>query len=171
MSATYGGLQGFKAIVAKLNKAGIKAGIHTMSAIIDKKDRYVTPTPDPRLLKTSTHTLAGDIGPDDSWLPLHQQPSDLPGFGAFSTSGGGYDIQIDEEIITYAAAVNLTRPFGLARCSRGAYGTVRAAHKANATVSHLIGIYGGFLPDPRTDLIDEVMANVASVYNEAGLDM
>ena len=58
-----------------------------------------------------------------------------------------------------------------ARCSRGAYGTVRAAHKANATVSHLIGIYGGFLPDPRTDLIDEVMANVASVYNEAGLDM
>jgi hypothetical protein len=46
--------------------------------------------------------------------------------------------------------------------TRGAYGTKAAAHPAGANVSLLIQVYGGFLPDPTTDMIDEIGANMVA---------
>ena len=60
---------------------------------------------------------------------------------------------------------------GLNGVERGAYNTKPAAHAAGATVSLLTQVYGAFLPDPATDMIDEIAGNLARAVNEAGMEM
>ena len=104
------------------------------------------------------------------WLPLAQPPAGLPvPYGALKPKAGT-DCLIGSEIITYAA-VNASSPVGLSGVTRGAYNTTAAAHPAGATVYLMTQVYGGFLPDPSTDMLAEVGANIARAYNSAGMDM
>ena len=104
------------------------------------------------------------------WLPLAQPPAGLPvPYGALKPKAGT-DCLIGSEIITYAA-VNASSPVGLSGVTRGAYNTTAAAHPAGATIYLMTQVYGGFLPDPSTDMLAEVGANIARAYNSAGMDM
>ena len=169
-SSDWGGMAGIKKAVGKINAAGLKAGMHTMSANIVKSSRYVTPVPDPRLAKATLNTLATAIDETATFLQLSKAPEGFPvPYGAMAPQAGT-DCLIGTEIISYKT-VNASAPFGLTGVTRGAYGTKAAAHPAGANVSLLLQVYGGFLPDPATDMIQEIGANMANAYNEAGMDM
>ena len=74
---------------------------------------------------------------------------------------------IGREIITYGV-VNAS---GLGTVTRGAYNTTSSSHPAGTTLYLLTQVYGGFLPDPATNMIDEIAGNIARAYNEAGFSM
>jgi hypothetical protein len=77
-SEMWGGADGMKQAVRQIRAAGLKAGMHTMSGIIVKTDRYVTPVPDPRLAKRAANTLAAAVDEHAMHLPLAQPTTGMP---------------------------------------------------------------------------------------------
>jgi len=130
------GLAGLKSVADKAHAAGLKVGIHCLSGFISKGDPLVHPKPHPGLGKDGRVTLAADIGPDDTFIPTVEPPTDFPDDVAFGPDRQGFDVQIGEEIITYRD-VSTTSPFGLKGCRRGTRRTVAAAHRKGETVWHL----------------------------------
>ena len=113
--ATWGGLSGMKKAVAKINAAGLKAGMHTLSGNIMKTDRYVTPEPDPRLAKVAVNTLASDIDEHSEWLPLSQPVAGkLPSPEGPHSYSAATDCLVGSEIISYTV-INGTPPPHLVR--------------------------------------------------------
>jgi hypothetical protein len=166
-SSVWGGMDGMKKAVVQINAAGLKAGMHTMSGNICKEDPYVTPIPDPRLDKRDVNALGTAVDAKVTWLPLARPTAGMPSPNGPHLYAAATDCLIDSEIISYAA-LNAS---GLGKVTRGAYGTVAAPHVANATVWLLTQVYGGFLPDPATDMVAEIGANMARAYKEAGMSM
>jgi len=170
VSSVWGGMEGMKAAVRQVKGNGLKVGIHSLSANIATHDSYVSPIPDPRLAKQGGLTLDADVSPTSTWLPLQQIPNNVPNPYGVLVPAGGLDVMIDSEIMTYSHA-NSSAPFGLGGVKRGAYGTVAAAHKRDATVYYMLRSGDGFLPDPDSTLLDELAANLARSYNELGAEM
>ena len=173
VSASWGGLEGMKAVVRSIKAAGLRAGMHTMSGTIDPTDPYVTPVPDQRLAKVAKGALKTAVGASDTRLALAQPPHNLPGAPGYTPPLGldGSVLLIDSEIISFAT-INLGQP-ALQGVSRGKFGTRPAAHAAGAQVFQLIMGCGGdvFLPDPASDLTDEIATNMIRVFSEAGFEM
>lgn len=166
-SAIWGGLAGMKQAVQKVKNAGLKAGMHTLSGNIAKTDPYITPVPDDRLAKKAVNSLSAAVGAATTYLPLAQPTTKLPSPSGPHLYPAATDVQIGTEIISYGA-LNTS---GLGAVKRGAYGTKPSAHPAGTTLYLLTQVYGGFLPDPSTNMIDEVASNIARAYNEAGFEM
>ena len=164
------GLAGFKAVADKIHAAGLKVGIHCLTGFVAKADPLVTPVPDPRLARDGQVTLEADLDAVDDFVPTVESPADFPDDIAFGLDRQGFDVLVDEEIISYRE-LSTTAPFGLRRCTRGARGTRPAPHAAGSTVWHLTQRFGNYLVDCDTDLADEVAQRYADVINGAGLDM
>ena len=161
-----------KATIDKFHAAGLKVGMHLMTSLISKNDPLVSPTPDPRLLKDATTTLAKDI---DGRTTTITAGDDLAAFvdeGRQHDDGvdRGIDIQIDDEILFCR-----TTPRGgsnvFANCTRGAYGTTRKAHVAETPVYRLAQGAGGYVADLKTSLKEQIADRVADVINRCGFDM
>ena len=69
---------GLKSAIERIHRRGLKAGIHTLSANIQKDDAYVTPVPDKRLAKLAQLTLAQAVDSRQPWLPTLENTSALP---------------------------------------------------------------------------------------------
>ncbi|NMD36179.1 MAG: hypothetical protein GYA73_09870, partial [Planctomycetes bacterium] len=162
------GLEGLKAVVAKIHAAGLKAGMHTLTGGIARNDPFVTPVPDPRLAKDGKFTLAADIGDADDVVPLTEPPGNLE--TSWEYSGRSNIVQIGTELIEYRG-LSRNAPYALTACVRGALGTRRAAHARGAAVHHLLAIYGTFQPDENSTLVAEVAECIARPFNECGFDM
>lgn len=59
-----------KAMTDKLHAAGILAGLHTYAFFLDKKSKWVTPIPDPRLAKDAIFTLAAPLDAATAMVPV-----------------------------------------------------------------------------------------------------
>ena len=172
-----GGMQGLIALADQLRAAGLSVGLHTMSGNIACSpaqsvygtgcDPYVSPVPDPRLAKSATvHTLRVAMTPKAS---VGTYPGDI----MLNTSTAppmpaGGTLQIGSELITYSG---LALEFGeivLTGITRGAHNTTAAAHPVGSKVSRLIPSFMGFLPEPGTDLMDEIAGNIATVFKAVG---
>jgi hypothetical protein len=162
------GLEGLKAVVAKIHAAGLRAGMHTLSGGIARNDPFVTPVPDKRLAKDAAFTLAADLGEAGAAVPLAEPPGDLE--TTWEYSGRCNIVQIEDELIQYTGLAK-TAPFGLTGCTRGALGTKARPHAKGATVHHLFAIYSTFQPDENSTLVDEVAERIAAVFNTCGFDM
>lgn len=163
------GLEGLKRTVKRFKDAGFKFGLHFLGPSIYPPDKYLTPVPDPRLVKDKFTTLDADIDDKTDFIPTPDAPKDFP------AEDGGYEgpgsvLQIDDELMWYAARA-MEAPFGFRECKRGLLGTVAAPHKKGARVAHLLKSYGYFLFDMDTTLIDEAAANFAKVANACDIDM
>ena len=115
---------------------------------------YLTPVPDPRLVKGATAKLAADVDPQADFIPTTAAPD------AFPAEDGGYKgdgtvLQIGDELIQYAER-SLQAPFGFKGCRRGHLGTHAAAHRSGDAVAHLVRSYGYHMFDMDTTLLDEV---------------
>lgn len=162
------GKASFKKIIDRLHEAGISAGLHTYAFFIDKKCPWVTPTPDPRLAKDATFTLAAGIAEDATTIPVVETTQSMSTITGFFVRNS-VTLQIGDELITYKG-ISKEPPYSFTDCQRGAYGTKIAAHSAASKVSHLKECFGLFVPDADTMLAD-VAAKTAEMFNECGFDM
>jgi len=162
------GLDGLKATIAKIQKAGYPVGLHMLTAGINPYDPLITPVPDNGLYVDTQVTLAGDVDAKATFIPTKEPPEKFP------TEDGGYRgtgtiVRIGDEMVQYAH-VKLDPPYGFDGCTRGWNRSVPAAHQAGAPIKHLYRAYGLFLMDTHTDLIDRVADNVAKTWNYCNCD-
>ncbi len=163
------GRRSFKRTIDKIHAAGLKAGVHLFGPSVSPNDPYVTPVPDDRLLAVECPPLADAVDATARTLTLQGRP-DLPPKRSRSKAFPGYCIRVGDEIIRYTD-VDVGPPFRFTGCRRGACGTRAAAHAAGAPVRGLLSMWGFFMIDPDSTLLDEVTANFADIVNECGLDM
>jgi len=156
------GMAGLKACADKARALGIRLGAHTLSNFIQTDDPYVTPEPDPRLVRTGTSPLTEAVDAMTTTIPV--------GSPEYFTNRLGNELQtvmIERELVRYRA-VSETAPWRLLECQRGAYGTRPAAHAAGVEAGKLMDhAYKVFFPD--IGMQREIARNLARVFNESGL--
>lgn len=164
-----GGVETLARTVRRFQDEGIGCGLHALAASIYPPDSYLTPVPDPRLVRPVSVALAADVDSKDDFLPLESSPVGFPsedgGYG-----GKGCVLQCGNELITYASR-KTEPPYGFAGCKRGHLGTTASAHRKGEPVHHLLRSYGYHMFDMDTTLLDEVTSHFAGVANACNVDM
>ncbi|MFA6562538.1 MAG: hypothetical protein WCV00_11580 [Verrucomicrobiia bacterium] len=163
------GRASFKAVIDKLHKAGILAGLHTYAFFMAKNCPWVTPVPDPRLGKDATFTLAAPLEAAATAVPVEESTEKMSNVTGFFVRNS-VTLQVDDELITYSDVLR-EPPYGFTKCKRGAHGTRVAAHAKGAKVHHLRECFGLFVPDGDSTLLTDVAAKTAEMFNECGFDM
>lgn len=163
------GLAGLKRTIGRFHAAGIKVGLHFLSASIYPPDPYIVPVPDRRLVLGVSTTLAADVDAAATFLPTPTPP------GAFPAQDGGYEgpgtvLRIGDELISYRDRSMASSP-GFSGCTRGYLGTKAAKHGKGERVAHLVRSFGYHLYDMDTTLLNEVAANFARVADACEIDM
>ncbi len=164
-----GGLDALVSTVQRLKEAGFHVGFHMLGASIYPPDPYLTPVPDPRLVKGASNELAADIDDTADFLPTVAPPEGFPAEDG-GYMGDGTVIRIDNEIIQYRTLTQ-EAPTGFAGCQRGHLGTTPAPHAQGAPITHIRRAYGYHMYDMDTTLIDEVSTHFARVANACDIDM
>ncbi|MBX7258243.1 MAG: hypothetical protein K1Y02_17910 [Candidatus Hydrogenedentes bacterium] len=164
-----GGIETLARTVQRFKKDGFRVGFHFLGASIYPNDPYLTPIPDPRLVRDHSTELAEDVTADSDFVPTIAAPD------AFPAEDGGYMgygtiIQIGDELIAYGSR-SMESPLGFKSCQRGYFGTAPAPHTKGETIRHLKRTYGYFLHDMDSTLFDEVTSNMAKVANACDVDM
>ncbi len=162
------GTADLKATVDRIHAAGLKAGVHTLTACIDTRDAWVTPEPSPHLLPFDTYTLARALSPTDTVVHVNERPSARHDV-VFTYSGNGNAIRIGPEILQYGEVLR-DPPYGFARCTRGAFRTRASAHEAGARADYLQQRYMAFYPVPDSPLAADLAGRIADIVNGCGLD-
>ncbi|HPA17570.1 MAG TPA: hypothetical protein PLU30_07465 [Verrucomicrobiae bacterium] len=162
------GIADMKDTVARIHAAGLKAGIHTLTGCIDTRDAWVTPEASPHLIATDSYTLAKPMSPTNTVLYVNEKPSSRHDV-VFTYSGNGNAIRIGSEIIQYGEVVSET-PYAFAKCQRGAFKTIPAAHAAGDRADYLQQRYLAFYPEPDSPLAADLADHIANVFNTCGLD-
>lgn len=162
------GLDGLKATIAKIQKAGFPVGLHMLTAGINIYDPLITPVPDNGIYVDTQVELAGDLDAKATFIPTKQPPTKFPEEDG-GYMGTGTILRIGDEMVQYSSR-KLDPPYGFEGCARGWNKSVAATHQAGIPVKHLYRAYGLFLMDTHTDLIDRVADNVARTWNYCNLD-
>ena len=163
------GLEDVKATVDALHAAGLAAGLHTYAFFLAKDSQWVTPVPDKRLAAFREFTLTEDLPEDATTLPVTEATDKITTITGFF-EWNSVTLRIDDELITFGGATKAP-PYQFTGCTRGAFGTKKAAHKAGAKAAHLKECFGLFVPDGESTLFAEVAARTAEVYSACGFDM
>jgi hypothetical protein len=178
-----GGLPTLKAAIGELQQAGLKVGLHFLTAGMYATDPLVTPVPDQGIYSDATVPLAADIDATATFIPTATAPpvqfTDTPMTGPslmaprpfeISCPGGGTVLWIGDELVLYGKPKR-NPPYGFENCQRGLWGTKPAAHRAGGPVKHLyMMVYGPVLMDADSDLLDRVAQRVADVMNDCNCD-
>lgn len=163
------GIAGLQRVVDRFREAGFRVGLHFLAASIYPPDPYVTPVPDPRLVKDATATLAADIDEKAEVVPVTAAPS------VFPAEDGGYEgpgavLQVGNELIWYESR-SVEAPFAFRGCQRGYLGTKAAPHRQGEPVAHVLKAYGYFLYDMDSTILPEIADAFAKVANAVRADM
>ncbi len=164
-----GGLDDMKATADRIRAAGLKPGIHTLTACISTTDPWVTPVPSPHLIASNRYTLSKPLSATDTKILVNEMPAagqDL----VWSYSGNGNVLRVENELIRYSG-ISREPPFAFLECERGAFKTQTTAHPKDAAVDYLQQRYLAFYPDPDSPLADELAERIARVYDECEMDM
>jgi len=164
------GIESVKRAVGRIHAAGLHAGVHVFGPSISPNDPYVTPKPDDRLAHVPCPPLAEAVDDKASALTLGEQPELTPPKTVRTQAFPGHFLRVGDEIIRYAD-VEVGPPFRFVGCQRGALGTVAGEHPAGAEVKHLLTMWGFFVVDPDSTLVDELTQNFADAFNECDFDM
>jgi hypothetical protein len=164
-----GGLETVRGAVARINAAGLKAGLHSNTGAVSFNDSYVTPVPDSRLAKIAEFELAGDIDPSSGIIPVTTSPEGMTNRRDYRIYGPGLHIQIGDEIISYSEYT--TGPgFAFTGCARGECGTQAASHPRGSKVYYLAEKWRHFAPETGSTMMTEVSKRLAHVINFCGFD-
>ncbi|MDZ7617392.1 MAG: LamG-like jellyroll fold domain-containing protein [Patescibacteria group bacterium] len=164
-----GGLAEMKATADRIRAAGLKPGIHTLTACISPNDPWVTPVPSPDLIASQSYALARPISATDKAVFV----TEVPAAGhdvIWSYSGNGNALRVGNELIRYSG-ISREPPYAFLDCERGAFKTEASAHAEGTAVDYLQQRYIAFYPEPDSALADELADRIARVYNECGLEM
>lgn len=163
------GMAGARKVVDRLHRAGIMAGLHTLSFSIRQNTPYVAPVPDKRLAREASYTLAAPLTEADDAVLLSENTGGLPGEISYHIRRS-MTLQIDDELIEFTR-INARPPFGVGGCRRGAWGTRPAPHARGAVAHHLKACWGMFAPDGESTLFNEIAGNIAHTVNACDFDM
>ncbi|MEI6682077.1 MAG: hypothetical protein WCO44_05595 [Bacteroidota bacterium] len=157
------GIDGFKQCLARAAALGIMLGAHTLTDFINTGDPYVTPVPDPRLAVTGYSRLTRDIGDTVTVIGIES-----PEYFNNAKANWLHTVRIGRELVQYDS-VTPVKPFTLAGCKRGAFGTKVSSHSQGTEVAKLMDHpYKVFLPN--LALQQEIAAKLAARFNETGLE-
>jgi hypothetical protein len=162
------GLADMRDAVARIHAAGLRAGIHTLTACIDPRDAWVTPEASADLIPFDTYTLARPLSPTDTVLYVNEPPAAHHDV-VFTYMSNGNAIRIGSEIVQYAE-VSRTPPYAFSSCTRGAFKTRPAAHTAGERADYLQQRYIAFYPQPGSRLAEDLADHIANVFNTCKLD-
>ncbi|MFT3946771.1 MAG: hypothetical protein QM763_07345 [Agriterribacter sp.] len=156
------GWKGLKNCVDMAARRGIDLGVHTLSSFITTNDAFVTPVPDKRLAKVGESIITAAIDESTKSIAIAS-----PVFFNQMKNNNLKTVMIGTELIRYRD-ISKQAPWVLEDCIRGAWETKAQAHSSGDTIAKLMDHgYKVFLPD--IDLQDDIAANIASLYNQAGL--
>lgn len=162
------GLADLKASVARIHAAGLKAGIHTLTACIDPRDTWVTPEPSPHLVAAASYTLAQPMMPTNTVIYVKEKP--IAGHDVVFTYGGnGNVIRLGKELVQYDE-IRSEPPYAFAKCKRGAFGTQPTSHETGERADYLQQRYIAFYPEPGSPLAADLADCIADVFNTCQLD-
>ena len=165
-----GGETGLKAVSDKIHAAGLKFGMHNLDMVVAKTDTLVHPVPDPGFLMypDRRRILAGDIGPEDTFIPTTTSPDGLL-TKADKSRFHGRDLRIGDEIIVYDD-LQTTEPYGFTGCTRGAHETLAAAHTVGTAIDNFSEFIGFYRPDVKSDLYDRIARAEAEALDRFEFD-
>jgi len=162
------GWETWRRIVTRLHDAGLGAIFHTYAFFIDKRSRYVTPVPDPRLDAFRTFTLAADASTNATEIPVNESTAGLSTITGFFEHNSVV-LHVGDELVTFGG-FSKEPPWRFTGVKRGALGTKAAAHAQGAKARHLKECFGLFVPNPESSLFEEIAANHADVVNRCGFE-
>lgn len=154
--------------VARIHTAGLKAGIHTLTACIEPHDPWITPEASPDLVPFDTYTLARALSPTDTMIYVNEKPSARHDT-VFTYTSNGNAIRIGTEIVQYTEIAR-EPPYAFATCRRGAFKTRPTSHAAGERADYLQQRYLSFYPQPDSPLAADLADHIASVFNTCRLD-
>ncbi len=164
-----GGLETVRTAVARINAAGLKAGLHSNTGAISFNDSYVTPVPDSRLAKIAEFELAGDIDESSMVIPVSSSPEGMTTHRDYRIYGPGLHLQIGDEIISYSDYT--TGPgYAFTGVARGQCGTRAASHPKGSKAFYLAEKWRHFAPTTGSTMMTEVSKRLAHVINHCGFD-
>ena len=162
------GLADMKDTVERIHAAGLRAGIHTLTACIEPRDAWVTPAANPHFIPFDSYTLARALSPSDTVLYVNEPPAAHHDV-VFTYMSNGNAIRIGSEIVQYSEA-SREAPYAFRNCVRGAFKTRAAAHPAGDRADYLQQRYIAFYPQPDSPLADDLAGCIAHVFNTCKLD-
>jgi len=162
------GWETWRRIVARLHAAGVGSIFHTYGFFIDKRSKYVTPVPDPRLDAFRTFTLAEPLSAEATEIAVNESTAGMSTITGFFEQNSVV-LHIGDELVTFGG-VSQEAPWRFTGVKRGAHGTKAAAHERGAKARHLKELFGLFVPDVESSLFEEIAANHAAVVNHCGFD-
>jgi hypothetical protein len=155
------GEDGMRECVRKAKERGILIGVHTLSNFINTNDPYITPVPDPRLAKTGSSVLVGEIDAAQTEIEV-ESPQYFENDKNWLRT-----VMIGEELIRYGQ-VSDSAPWILSNCQRGAFGSKAASHAAGVEVGKLMDHpYRVFFPN--YEMQDEIAIRLAELFNDTGI--
>jgi len=153
------GEQGLKDVIAKCHAAGLRVGMHMMTAMIRTTDPLVRPRPTHDLLKTAQVHLTAFLSAE-----AIDVPAAMP---AESASILPADLQIEDEILRCAQQ----DAQGWHQCQRGFSGTRAQPHAAGVSVARLAGGFESYLVDLHSPTAAAMEQRIAGLINRVGFDM
>ncbi|MBP5320472.1 MAG: LamG domain-containing protein [Kiritimatiellae bacterium] len=162
------GIDDMRETVSQIHAAGLRAGIHTLTACIDPTDAWITPECSTNLLAWASYTLAEPLTADGTVITVREQPI-ASHDRVFTYSGNGNAIRIGTEVIQYTD-IRREAPYAFTDCTRGAFGTRPTPHAAGERADYLQQRYYAFYPDPDAPIADALATRIAEVFNTCGCD-
>ena len=153
------GREEFRNFVQYARAHGVDTGFHTLSNFIKTDDPYVTPVPHKDLLTVDSTVLTKDLGEDDTVIYIKSEKN----YGINSTLNCA---RIGDELICFKSFDK--DGICLKDCTRGAFGTVRSAHKAGSEIKRMSD-HGYKTLFPNLKLQAEVAENIGELIKYAGI--
>ena len=156
------------AAVRRIRAAGLKVGVHTLTACISPTDPWVASEMNRDLIPWCSYTLAADLPPDASELEVAEPPKTVHDT-SMTYFGNGNAMRLGSEIVQYAGFTR-TPPYRYTGLKRGAFGTRPAPHAKGSSADYLQQRYMAFYPRPDSPLADALAARIAWFVNEGHFD-
>ena len=164
-----GGLSGMKACVDHIHAAGLKAGIHTLTACIANHDAWITPLCNTNLWAHYTYTLAEPFDGTTNVVYVNELPGPKHSLIATYTTEGNY-LRFGNELMQYTG-IRREKPYAFTGITRGACNTTKGGpYPKGMAVDYPRNHYIAFYPKPDSPLADELAARLGNVYRTCGLD-
>ena len=165
-----------QAVSTAVHATGLKLGMHILYGLVARNSPLAHPTPNPGFFMMPDMTLAleADTSPGQAFIPTTTSPHGYLHHGqrvlaSRYTDLRGYDLLIDDEIITYEDT-QTTPPYGFAVSS----GAMTKPHQAGAIIKNFAEYFidpnGYYLPDPSGALYGLMTGAVANAVQKFGFD-
>ena len=159
-----------KDTIDRIHAAGLKVGMHTLTACIDFQDAWVRPLCHDNLLVTYAYTLARPFADGDSELFVNEKPGPKHDLETSFLSNGN-NLRIGGELFTYTGVRGNSPPYAFTGVKRGARGTRQSGTiPAGARVEYLFQHFFSFFPEPSSPFMDEMAQRLAGIYSKFGFD-